>query len=121
MFIKMFSIKSQRSSAVSSFLLYILPNNSRKVVSRSTLYGGHFPWGHFLQRTHFWISLGQQLAIDEMKKYLKRRNLYLTLFYSLPIKNLDQKKKFLICKKMRYLKKSVLYFVDCVPWWVSRV
>ena len=84
-------------AVVGSFLLYILRSNSRKIVSRSSFYSGHLLWGHFLQKTHFWGSLGQQSAMRRKNRASKTKSFHLTLF-SLPIQNLDQPKKFLTRK-----------------------
>ena len=116
--IKIFSLKSQPSSqnrdsqdlpwtAIGNFLRNILPNNS-------TLHSGHLLWGHLLQRTHFWHSLGQQQAIDEKKKCLKGDSLFLIFFYFL-LKIWIKQKSFWLVKNVRYLKKNVIYFVGRVP------
>ena len=52
-------ISEQRSqdlsgAVVCSFKLNILPKTSRKIVSESTLYSGHFLWKNFLQKLTFW-------------------------------------------------------------------
>ena len=123
---KIFSLKSQWSSqkkyrqdlssaVVGSFLLDILPKNYRKIVSSSSLYSEHLLWGHFIQRTQFWGSLGQHQAIDEMKKYSQTKSLHLTFFFLFWLKIWIKKTSFWLVKRMRYLKKSVLYFLGHVP------
>ena len=66
--------------------------------------------GTFLQRTHFWGSLGQQQPIDEMKKYSKTRSLHLTLFFLFLFKNLDQTNKSFSRKIDKLLKEECAIF-----------
>ena len=57
--------------------------------------------GEFFTETNFLGSLGQQQAIDERKKYLKRDSLFF-----LPIKKTDKINKFLTRKKGALLKEE---------------
>ena len=66
--------------------------------------------GEFFTETHFLGSLGQQQAIDDKKKYLKRDSLFF-----LPIKKRIKQTSFWLVKKVRYLKKNVAGIAGLVP------